>query len=237
MVKGLLGASSITGPTAPLWVGAAEMTSAYDAAQCSYYDTCDLTSKLTAAALPLTYKCDDGHTFLAQSRPTRRSPRPARACRDRTPTSTALSGTAARSPTTATPTSRSSSSRAPGSTGPTQAGSSATAPTTAANTWRYSPTPTTRPASSPTKSVGDGFPADIWNLNHEYTHYLDGRYDTYGDFSAGQTVPDIWWIEGFAEYVSYSYRGVPDTEALSDAGKHTYALSTLWQSTWTPTPT
>lgn len=67
MVKGLLGASSITGPTAPLWVGAAEMTSAHDAAQCSYYDTCDLTSKLTAAALPITYKCDDGHTFLAQS--------------------------------------------------------------------------------------------------------------------------------------------------------------------------
>ncbi|KJS52445.1 hypothetical protein VM98_31405, partial [Streptomyces rubellomurinus subsp. indigoferus] len=22
----------------------------------------------------------------------------------------------------------------------------------------------------------------IWNLNHEYTHYLDGRYDMYGDF-------------------------------------------------------
>lgn len=48
----------------------------------------------------------------------------------------------------------------------------------------------------------------IWNLNHEYTHYLDGRFDLYGDFSASQTTPTVWWGEGFAEYISYSYRGV-----------------------------
>lgn len=72
----------------------------------------------------------------------------------------------------------------------------------------------------------------IWNLNHEYTHYLDGRFDMYGDFNANITTPTIWWVEGFAEYVSYSYRGVPYTEAMTEAGRRTYALSTLFDTTY-----
>jgi microbial collagenase len=41
----------------------------------------------------------------------------------------------------------------------------------------------------------------VWNLNHEYMHYLDGRfikYDTFNHFP-GQMV---WWSEGLAEYIS-----------------------------------
>ncbi|GHF54478.1 protease [Kitasatospora xanthocidica] len=72
----------------------------------------------------------------------------------------------------------------------------------------------------------------IWNLNHEYTHYLDGRYDFYGDFDAGMTTPTIWWVEGLAEYVSYSYRGVHYDDAVTQAGKGTYTLSTLFDSTY-----
>ncbi len=72
----------------------------------------------------------------------------------------------------------------------------------------------------------------IWNLNHEYTHYLDGRYDLYGDFGASQTTPTVWWAEGLAEYVSYSYRGVTYTNAIAEAGKHTYALRTLFDTTY-----
>jgi microbial collagenase len=70
----------------------------------------------------------------------------------------------------------------------------------------------------------------IWNLNHEYTHYLDGRFDTYGDFTASTTTPTIWWVEGFAEYVSYSYRNVPYPQAITEAGKRTYALRTLFDT-------
>ncbi|MBY6019943.1 collagenase [Halomonas denitrificans] len=42
---------------------------------------------------------------------------------------------------------------------------------------------------------------NIWNLNHEYIHYLDGRYIKYGGFGhfPGQMV---WWAEGMAEYIS-----------------------------------
>jgi microbial collagenase len=76
------------------------------------------------------------------------------------------------------------------------------------------------------------FAADVWNLNHEFTHYLDAVYDMKGDFTAQTSVADVWWIEGVAEYVSYTYRGVPDTEALTDAPLHTYSLSTLFQNTY-----
>ncbi|MFD5436861.1 M9 family metallopeptidase [Kitasatospora sp. NPDC127067] len=72
----------------------------------------------------------------------------------------------------------------------------------------------------------------IWNLNHEYTHYLDGRYNMYGDFEAGMTTPTIWWVEGLAEYVSYSYRGEHYDAAVAQAAKGTYTLSTLFDSTY-----
>lgn len=72
----------------------------------------------------------------------------------------------------------------------------------------------------------------IWNLNHEYTHYLDGRFDLFGDFSASQTTPTVWWGEGIAEYISYSYRGVTYANALAEAGRHTYSLRTLFDTTY-----
>ncbi|MFD7455323.1 collagenase [Kitasatospora sp. NPDC059827] len=72
----------------------------------------------------------------------------------------------------------------------------------------------------------------IWNLNHEYTHYLDGRYDMYGDFEAGMTTPTVWWVEGLAEYVSYGYRGVHYDDAVTQAGKGSYPLSTLFDTTY-----
>ncbi|WP_258405624.1 collagenase [Shewanella zhangzhouensis] len=51
----------------------------------------------------------------------------------------------------------------------------------------------------------------IWNLNHEYVHYLDGRFVKYGGFGhfPGKMV---WWAEGLAEYVS---RNNDNPEALT----------------------
>ncbi|MBJ7312126.1 collagenase [Rugamonas sp. CCM 8940] len=42
----------------------------------------------------------------------------------------------------------------------------------------------------------------VWNLEHEYVHYLDGRFDMYGDFGVSTAKPTVWWIEGIAEYLS-----------------------------------
>lgn len=45
---------------------------------------------------------------------------------------------------------------------------------------------------------------EVWNLTHEYVHYLDGRYNLYGGFGDARTGSHktVWWIEGLAEYVS-----------------------------------
>ncbi len=45
---------------------------------------------------------------------------------------------------------------------------------------------------------------EVWNLTHEYVHYLDGRYNLYGGFGDARvgSHKTVWWIEGLAEYVS-----------------------------------
>lgn len=79
---------------------------------------------------------------------------------------------------------------------------------------------------------------EIWNLWHEFTHYMDAKYDLAGDFSAAPTsnadlpYSTVWWIEGFAEYVSYSYRNLVDSGAVTDAGGHAYSLPTLFNNTY-----
>ncbi|MEV6975592.1 collagenase [Kitasatospora sp. NPDC093806] len=76
----------------------------------------------------------------------------------------------------------------------------------------------------------------IWNLNHEYTHYLDGRANMYGDFDAGMVTPTIWWVEGIAEYISYHYRGERNAGAITEAAKKTYKLSELFDTVYDQTP-
>ena len=44
----------------------------------------------------------------------------------------------------------------------------------------------------------------VWNLQHEYVHHLDGRFNLAGNFGDDQVFSHktIWWTEGLAEYVS-----------------------------------
>ena len=43
----------------------------------------------------------------------------------------------------------------------------------------------------------------VWNLQHEYVHYLDGRFNLSGNFSRSMSQHTTWWTEGLAEYISY----------------------------------
>lgn len=81
----------------------------------------------------------------------------------------------------------------------------------------------------------------VWNLNHEFVHYLDGRFNIYGDFCSPphdnhlgpeyclKPAPEqpymIWWAEGLGEYVAH----MNDNEvALKLAGTKAYQLSELF---------
>lgn len=41
----------------------------------------------------------------------------------------------------------------------------------------------------------------VWNLNHEYVHYLTGRFTTYGPFGHYDDSL-VWWSEGVAELIA-----------------------------------
>lgn len=66
----------------------------------------------------------------------------------------------------------------------------------------------------------------VWNLGHEYVHYLDGRFNLYGSFSHfnNKTDKSVWWTEGLAEYISKQNRN-DDVIALARA--QTYTLSEI----------
>ena len=89
---------------------------------------------------------------------------------------------------------------------------------------------------------------EVRNLNHEFTHYLDGRFNTYGDYCAAPHDSDggpeycptpfpelpylIWWSEGLAEYIANME---DNPKALTLASKKSYQLSELFNNsiaTW-----
>ncbi|MGC0317685.1 collagenase [Kitasatospora acidiphila] len=230
-VKAVLDATPITGATGPLYVHTAYDANLYDASHCSAYGTCDLPAKLTAAVLPNQLVCDnrtlqtenltadelntvctslrgeDGffHNLVKDSGPVNPYGK------------TITFGIFANQADYLTY------SWAIFGNSTDNGGQTVMDPTDPNNqavTVMYR------------KSWNDGFPANVWNLNHEYTHYLDNIYDTKGNFGSFTSVPDIWWIEGVAEYESYSYRGTTDTQAMAEAAKHTYKLSTIFQNTY-----
>ncbi|MEU9475854.1 collagenase [Streptomyces sp. NPDC048191] len=234
LTKDLLDETAITGPTAGLWVAVATQANSYDGANCAYYDVCDLPGKLTRAVLPVHHQCDANVGILAQSLTADELDA---ACAGVLGQSAYFRGVVKAGG--AIPGQYVSTIQlvvfADRTDYQTYAG-----PIYGISTDNGGMTldgDPSDPANHVTsimyqKPADDGFVARIWNLNHEYTHFLDGRDDMKGDFAQETTVPDVWWIEGIAEYVSYSYRGLADDQAIQEAGKHTYRLSTLFENTY-----
>lgn len=83
----------------------------------------------------------------------------------------------------------------------------------------------------------------IWNLIHEFVHYLDGRFNKYGDYCNGlhddQAGPEfcptphsaypyiVWWAGGIAEYVA---KGEENSKALEAAKDNAFLISELFNT-------
>ena len=67
----------------------------------------------------------------------------------------------------------------------------------------------------------------IWNLEHEYVHYLDGRFNIYGGFSLAYDA--LWWAEGLAEYVTKQNDNEAAIELASSAD---FLLDELFSTTY-----
>ncbi|MBV2154013.1 collagenase [Kitasatospora sp. SUK 42] len=231
-VKAVLDGAQITGVTGPLYVHTAFQANYYDGGQCSYYGTCDLPAKLTAAVLPNQLVCDNrtiqtealspadlsavcaslrGEDTFFHNLVKDNGPIPGQY--DKTITLAVFANQADYLTYSWAIFGNSTDNGGQTVMDPTD-------PNNQAVSVMYQ------------KSWNDGFTGNVWNLNHEYTHYLDNIYDMKGNFSTEISVPDIWWIEGVAEYESYAYRGTTDTQAMSEAAKHTYKLSTVFQNTY-----
>lgn len=230
--KALLDRSNVTGSTAALWVGIGEMVDYYDKANCSYYNLCDFQQRLSSAVLPITHQCSSTLRIRAQ----------------------AMSQAELQSACTTVAGQENyfhaqvASNRVPVANDGNTAlemvvfdssddyGTYAGAlfgidtnnggmylegdPSAAGNQARF--------IAYEAEWLRPAF--EIWNLTHEYVHYLDGRFNMYGDFSAAMSQRTVWWIEGFAEYMSYGYRNLTYTAAVNEAAAGTYALSTIFQN-------
>lgn len=232
LARDLLSRSSITGATAPVYIGVAEMVEYYDAANCGYYGTCTFRQDLEAIALPVSYTCSATLRIRAQEM-----------------TSAQLSSTCATQAAEATR-----------FHGMLETGNVAIAgdlnddlemvvfdsstdyqtyagvlfgidtnnggmylegdPTNASNQARF--------IAYEAEWLRPAF--QIWNLEHEFIHYLDGRYDMKGGFGTYLTANTIWWIEGLAEYVAYIDNNPTALDALRNAPH--VPLSTIFRNTY-----
>ncbi|MFE0171171.1 collagenase [Streptomyces sp. NPDC059002] len=233
LAKELLGRSEMTGRTAQLWVGVAEMTDAYDKENCADYGTCDLANRVRDAVLTVKHTCSDSLKIAAQQITAEEL---TASCDSLSKQDAFFHGVAKDS-------------------GPVKDDKNTQLEVVAFNSSTDYQTYAGVVFGIDTNNGGmylEGDPSvegnlprfiayeqpkqdgsfQIWNLNHEYTHYLDGRFNMYGDFEEGMKTPTVMWVEGFAEYISYSYRGVTYDRAVEEAGKKTYKLSTLFDTTY-----
>ena len=83
----------------------------------------------------------------------------------------------------------------------------------------------------------------IWNLRHEFVHYLDGRFNKYGDYCNGlhddhagpEFCPSpnldyphiVWWAEGLGEY---SAHGENNPKSINLAKEKSFPLSELFNT-------
>jgi microbial collagenase len=224
--------STMAGADRYIWLGAAQAVKAYDNANCSFYKTCNFETVLASAILANNYQCDGGMVHLRTQ---------------------SLNGDQARAACTlmAQETPFFHAMLATHETPVADDHSTTLEVVVFADReeyHHYSPVffdndvnnggvylegEPSQPANQPRFIA---FVAtwlqpqfSVWNLKHEFVHYLDGRYDMYGDFDAATVKPDVWWIEGLAEYLS---RGNDDPESIAAAMTGQYRLSEIFSNTY-----
>jgi len=73
----------------------------------------------------------------------------------------------------------------------------------------------------------------IWNLKHEYVHYLDGRFNLKGNFSDYPS-STVWWSEGLGEYISLEDNN-PEAVNLVNVNGANRTLSNVFNTSYNNT--
>ncbi len=203
-VKTLLSQTQMTGTTSVVWVGLADMVDTYDKANCASYGTCNYKTDLLAVALPIQHTCSSTLRIRAQQM-----------------NSSELSSSCSKLATQETWFhSRLETGRTP-IAGDVNAALELVIFNSPADYQTYAGAlygiDTNNGGmyleGTPTQSGNQArfiaYEADwllpefkVWNLEHEYTHYLDGRFNMKGGFNDYLVASTVWWIEGMAEYIA-----------------------------------
>ncbi|NTX64824.1 collagenase [Myxococcus sp. CA051A] len=204
LVKAVIDNHSMTGPTAGLWVGSAEMVEFYDGANCAYYGVCDFRRTLEQTVLGITHTCGPTLRMRVQDMT---APQLTQSC-DQVATQESSFHDTLKTHRVPVASDNNTSlemvvfdSRFDFQTyGGVLFG---------INTNNGGMYLEGNPAASGNQARFIAYEAEwlrpafeIWNLRHEYIHYLDGRFNMKGDFTTSISQPTVWWIEGLAEYIS-----------------------------------
>lgn len=202
--KTRLDATQMTGQTAPIWVGLADIADYYDGSNCAYYGICNFRTTLAAAVLPINHSCSSTLKMRAQQM-----------------LAAELSDSCSRLAVQESyfhQTLETNYAPVPNDLNDDLEmvifDSSTDYQTYAGvlfgiNTNNGGIYLEGNPANPSNQARFIAYEAEwlrptfkIWNLEHEYVHYLDGRFDLYGDFATSQTVDSVWWLEGLGEYIA-----------------------------------
>ena len=230
--KNRIAGTSMTGTTAPIWVGLADMADYYDGANCAYYSTCNFRTVLAATVLPITHSCSATLKMRAQQM----------LAAELSDSCTKLAAQETyfhqKLETNHTPVANDLNDDLEmvifdSSTDyQTYAGVLFGIDTNNGGMYLEG-----NPANPSNQARFIAYEAEwlrpsfkIWNLEHEYVHYLDGRFDLYGDFAASLSVDSVWWGEGLAEYIALKN---DNPNALNVARTQTLVpLSTIFRNNY-----
>ncbi|WP_448564760.1 collagenase [Thalassotalea ganghwensis] len=231
LVKDVLTTYSMTGNGAGAWINAANMANYYDGDNCDYYGTCNFEQELEAQVLPIRHECSDTLVVRAQELT---SEQLTQIC-----SSLAIQETYFHQKlnTNNTPV-------------PDDLNTALELVIydSSADYKRYSGII----FEHSTDNGGiylEGVPSEqgniprffayeaewekpdfeVWNLNHEYTHYLDGRFNLYGGFELGNSYDTVWWSEGLADYIAKKNF---NDHAVNVARDKLHSLSSLFRNNY-----
>ncbi|MYM30853.1 collagenase [Duganella sp. CY15W] len=231
MVKNMLATSTMTGADSGLWLAAASAVKYYDNASCAEYGTCDYTSKLADAVLKYSKSCSPTlHVRAQEMTPAQLQEICDKLAREENYVHDMLQ-------TKRTPVANDGNTSLELVVFDDYANYSKYASViydiSTDNGGMYLEGEPDVPGNQARFIAHEASwlrPVfQVWNLEHEYVHYLDGRFDMEGDFAAATAKPTVWWIEGIAEYLSLKN----DNQAAIDMAKTgTYRLSDIFGNTY-----
>lgn len=229
LVKGILDTTSKNDETKAIWIAVASMADYYDRAGCGYYDICGFAYTLEAETLTFNYKCSDSLKIRAQDMYNDQAAWICQVLGNQETNFHTILG----------------SNYQPVADDNNEAlelvifNSSTDYKTYAGqffgiNTNNGGMYLEGAPINEKNQARFIAYEAEwmqpefhVWNLQHEYVHYLDGRFDLYGGFQLGMTVNTVWWSEGLGEYIS---QGDGNDYAISVGKSQEVPLSEIFKN-------